>query len=86
MARQAKAPAAPPRKRGDWMPIYQGPVEAMKVGDVLKFNPIEHAVDLADRDSFRASIASYARRFHAAGKTKCSFNHANGMVELVRVS
>lgn len=85
MSRAKKAAPPEPRKRGDWMPIYQAPVEAMKPGDVLKFSPVQHGVDLADRDSFRASIASYARRFHAGGKTSCAFNHLNGMVELTRL-
>jgi hypothetical protein len=85
MVRKKKDPP-PPRKRGDWLEIYRAKVEALKVAEVLLFNPIEYGVDLADRDSFRASIASYARRFHAGGKTICSFNHANGMVELRRVS
>lgn len=89
MPRKAKAAAAAPqepRKRGEWLSQYRAPVEGIQPGQTIRFDPREFNADLADRDSLRASIASYARRFHKGGKTSCSFNHANGMVELVRVS
>lgn len=89
MPRKEKTPKAPPqepRKRGDWLALYRERVEGIKVGQAINFDPREFGADLADRDSLRASIASYARRFHKGGKTSCAFSHMTGMIVLDRAS
>lgn len=85
--RQSKAAPPPePRKRGDWLALYRDKIERMNVGDEVKFIALHFGVDLADRDSFRASIASYARRVFGPKKCRCEFNHSAGAVELRRLA
>jgi hypothetical protein len=70
-------------KRGSWLPIYAPVIDGMKVSDVVTFNPLEAGVDLADRDSFRASILSYARRKWGNGNYESIFNQQTGCIELI---